>query len=310
MISLGRRYGRPGKSRRSEPRYIGPSDASTPWIMIRTVQTDQVLVVLHSVVSDHGVIAAAEQLVAGDAQLRFLRVVPRCAPFTSSLFREPLPAAGGPAPGLPVRLVAAGDDMATTILDLSRELKITLLAIGEPPGERKRAELARKALARLLRMASAPVLYVPGGASGTRDQLRRILLVLHQPYPAVELADLAIPLARRHHAELMILTLPSAAPFIPDRDAHPGPRPSVVLAPFDAGAWLERECARHGFRTRPVDVEGKIADVILSRAADLEVDLVIASAGLADVRVGWRRRRILDLLFPRLPCPVLLGRSA
>jgi hypothetical protein len=279
--------------------------------MIRDVRSDQVLVVLHSVLSDQGVIAAAEQLVCGDAQLRFLRVVPRAVPFTMSMFRPPLPGAdwGG---GLPIRLVTAGDDMATTILDLTRELKITLLALGEPPGEKGRAELIRRVLARILPRSSAPVLFVPAGAKEARESVRRILLVLHLPYPATELVELAIPLARRNHAELLILTLPSAAPFIPDRP--PGGSLSLqsplVLRPFDAGAWLERECARLGCRARPVSADGKGANVILERAAALEADLVVAGAGLAQLRVGWRRKKVLDLLFPRFPCPVLLGRSA
>jgi hypothetical protein len=273
------------------------------------VQTDQVLVVLHSVLSDQGVISAAEQLVAGDAEIRFLRVVPRAVPFTMSMFRQPF---GGAAPGgaLPVRLVTAGDDMATTILDLSRELKITLLALGEPPGERRRAELVRRVLSRILAGTSSPVLYVPSGSKDARDPIRRILLVLHQPYPAMDLLRLAIPLARRNHAELMVLTLPSATPFIPDSPPSGSAPPSLIFRPFDAGAWLERECARHGFRTRPVSADGKGAKIILERAAELEADLVMADAGLADLRVGWRRRKALDLLFPRFPCPLLLGRCA
>jgi nucleotide-binding universal stress UspA family protein len=278
--------------------------------MIRDVRTDQVLVVLHSVLSDGGVISAAEQLVAGDAQLRFLRVVPRAVPFTMSMFRQPPQTGGTGGGGLPVRLVAAGDDMATTILDLTRELNITLLALGEPPGELGRAELVRRVLSRILASSSAPVLFVPAGAKESRDTIRRILLVLHLPYPAMDLVDLALPLVRRTHAELMILTLPSATPFIPDAPALGSAPSSLVFRPFDAGLWLERECARHGFRTRPVSADGKGAKVILERAADLDADLVVADAGLADLRVGWRRRKVLDQLFPRFPCPLLLGRSA
>ncbi len=274
--------------------------------MIHSVRTDQVLVLLHSLVSDGGVIAAAEQIVAGDAQLRFLRVVPRSAPFSSSLFREPLPSGAGP----PVRLVIAGDDMATTILDLSRELKTTLLALGEPPEEKGRARHVRAALARLLQGSATPVLYVPAGARRPRAQLRRILLVLHLPYPATELAGLAIPLARRNQAELMILTLPSAAPLIPDQDSGGIGGTSLIFPPFDAGRWLERECDRNGCRTRPLGSPNKIVDDVLEKASTLEADLVVADAGLADLRVGWRRRKLIDLLFPRLSCPLLLGRCA
>ncbi len=277
--------------------------------MIRDVRTDQVLVVLHSVLSDQGVISAAEQLVAGDAEIRFLRVVPRAVPFTMSMFRHP---AGGTPAGaaLPVRLVTAGEDMATTILDLTRELKITLLALGEPPGERRRAELVRRVLSRVLAGSSSPVLFVPAGSKDAREPIRRILLVLHLPYPAMDLVRLAIPLARRNHAELMILTLPSATPFIPDAPPAGTAQPSLVFRPFDAGAWLERECARNGCRTRPVSADGKGPKVIVDLATALEADLVMADAGIADLRVGWRRRRALDLLFPRFPCPLLLGRCA
>jgi hypothetical protein len=274
--------------------------------MIQKLRTDHVLILLHSLVSDSGVIAAAEQLVAGDAELRFLRVVPRRAPFTSSLFREPLP----PGAGAPVRIVLAGEDMAKTILDLSRELNITLLALGEPPEEKGRAQHVRGALSRLLEISRTPVLYVPAGARSPRAQLRRILLVVHLPYPATELAGLAIPLARRNQAELMILALPSAVPLISDHDAGGSGRPSLVFPSFDAGLWLERECARNGCRTRSLGAAGKIVDAVLEQASAHEADLVVASAGLADVRVGWRRRRLIDLLFPRLSCPLLLGRSA
>jgi len=266
---------------------------------MRDLRDDRVLVVLHSVIADRSVISAAEQLVAGNAQLRFLRVVPRSLPFTTSLLREPPGAA-------PVRIVTASDDMATTILDLSRELQITLLALGEPPGERSRAEKIRSVLSRVLIAGSAPVLYVPGTAKGARDNLRRILLVLHAPVPAMGLLALAVPLARRCHAELLILTLPSAAPLILDHATEGG----APLPPFDAGAWIEREAARIGCRIRPLPFEGKPAEAILERAAALEVDLVIAGTGLAELRVGWRRRRLLDLLFPRMPCPLLLGRCA
>jgi hypothetical protein len=276
----------------------------------RDVRPDQVLVVLHSVLSDQGVISAAEQLVAGDAQLRFLRVVPRAVPYTLSMFRQPLPPTATPGGGPPVRLVAAGDDMASTILSLTRELKITLLALGEPPGEKSRAELIRKTLSRILELSTAPVLFVPAGAKEPWQPIRRILLVLHLPYPATELVQLAIPLARRTHAELMILALPSAVPFIPDGPPGGIAQSSLVFRPFDAGVWLERECARQGCRARPVSADGQGAKVILERASSLEADLVVADAGLADLRVGWRRKKVLDQLFPLLPCPLLLRRCA
>src|SRR5436190_1481925 len=173
-----------------------------------------------------------------------------------SMFRQPLLAAPTGGSGLPIRLVTAGDDMATTILDLTRELKITLLALGEPPGDKRRAELIRRVLSRVLASTSAPVLFVPAGAKERRDPIRRILLVLHQPYPAMDLVHLAIPLARRNHAELRILTLPSATPFIPDLPPVGTVHPSLVCRAFDAGAWLERECARQGYRTRAVSSDG------------------------------------------------------
>jgi hypothetical protein len=278
--------------------------------MIRDVRTDQVLVVVHSVVSDQGVISAAEQLVAGDAQIRYLRVVPRALPFTMSMFRQPIRAAASGS-GLPVRLVTAGDDMATTILDQTRELNIPLLVLGEPSGEKQRAALVHRVLARILPASSAPVLFVPAGAKESPGAIRRILLVLHLPYPAMDLLRLTLPLARRNHAELMILTLPSAAaPLIPDAPSLGTTTPSLVFRPFDAGVWLERECARYGFRARPVSSDGEGAKGILECAAALEADLVVADAGLAELRVGWRRRKLLDLVFPRFPCPLLLGRSA
>jgi hypothetical protein len=56
-----------------------------------------------------------------------------------------------------------------------------------------------------------------------------------------------------------------------------------------------------------VAAEGKTVEAILGRAVALDVDLVIAGAGLAELRVGWRRKQLLDILFPRLPCPLLLG---
>jgi len=154
------------------------------------------------------------------------------------------------------------------------------------------------------------VLFVPSGSKDARQPIRRILLVLHLPYPAMDLVRLAIPLARRNHAELMILTLPSAAPLIPDAPSAGTAQPSLVFRPFDAGAWLEQECARNGCRTRPISADGKGAKVIVDLATALEADLVMADAGLADLRVGWRKRRALDLLFPRFPCPLLLGRCA
>jgi universal stress protein family protein len=257
---------------------------------------DRVLVVLHSVVTDGGVISAAEHLVAGDAVVRYLRVVPRTTAFTQVLSPAPL-LPGEAASRLPLRIVSAGDDMATTILDLSRELKVTLLALGEP----------RKVLTQLLVAGSTPILYVPPASRGARDDLRRILLVLHAPYPASDLLEAAVPLARRSHAELMILALPSAAPLIPDGIA--GAR-ALEFSPFDPAAWLERECARRGFRARRVDAVRSPAESVLERASALEADLVVAGAGLVDVRVGWRRRRFLDLVAPRLTCPLLFSRCA
>jgi hypothetical protein len=73
---------------------------------------------------------------------------------------------------------------------------------------------------------------------------------------------------------------------------------------------MERECARSGCRSRPLGAPGKIVDAILEQASEHEADLVVASAGLAELRVGWRRRKLIDLLFPRLSCPLLLGRCA
>ena len=267
---------------------------------------DRVLVVLHSVVTDAGVIAAAEQLVAGDAVVRYLRVVPQTRAFTQILSPAPvLP--GEKASSLPLRIVTAGDEMATTILDLSRELKITLLALGEPPPGKHQPGLLRKVLNQLLVAGSAPILYVPPASRGTSDELRRILLLLHAPYPARDLLDAAVPLARRNHAELLILALPSATPFIPDEIAG---NSALSFAPFDSPAWLERECARRGLRVRRVDGDLSPAECIVERAASLQADLVIAGTGLADLRVGWRRRRLLDLVAPRLPCPMLFGRCA
>lgn len=261
---------------------------------------DHVLVLLHSVVADHGVLAAAEHLVAGDAVVRLLRVVPR----TSAFYQVLSPVSHWPddrsAP-LPQRIIATGDDMAATLLDLSRELQITLLAIGEPPPGDRRPRIIRRVLSKVLVAGSTPVLYVPPGVRGPRDSLRRILLVLHSPFPAYDLADAVVPLARRSHAEVMILTLPSADPV------RSG---TLSFTPFDATAWLERECARRGCRTRLVSAGTGPAKSILERVATLEVDLVIAGVGLAELRVGWRRRRMMDLVFPRLPCPLLFGRSA
>lgn len=266
---------------------------------------DRVLVVLHSVVSDSGVISAAEHLVAGDAVVRYLRVVPRTTAFTQVLSPAPL-LPGQASPPLPLRIVAAGDHMATTILDLSRELRITLLAIGEPPPGKGRGGELRKVLTKLLVAGSAPILYVPPASRGTRDELRRILVVLHAPYPASDVLDASVPLARRSHAELMLLTLPSARPLISDQAAGT----SMSFSPFDPSVWLEREVVRRGLRVRRVDSDRSPADCVVEQASTLDVDLVVAGAGLADLRVGWRRRRLLDLLAPRLSCPVLFSRCA
>ena len=266
---------------------------------------DRVLVVLHSVVTDAGVIAAAEHLVAGDAVVRYLRVVPRSSAFVQTLS----PAPGfprDPSAQIPLRIVTAGDNMTTTILDLSRELRITLLAIGDPPPGNSRAGELRKVLSRLLLAGSAPILYVPPASRGARDDLRRILVVLHAPYPAADVLEAAVPLARRSHAELMILALPSARPLISDQVAGT----SVAFSPFDAVAWLEREAARRGARVRRVDADLSPAECVVERASTLNADLVVAGAGLADLRIGWRRRRLLDLVAPRLSCPVLFSRCA
>jgi nucleotide-binding universal stress UspA family protein len=267
---------------------------------------DRVLVVLHSVVTDAGVISAAEHLVAGDAVVRYLRVVPRTKAFTQVLSPAPL-FPGEAASQIPLRIVTAGDDMATTILDLSRELKITLLALGEPPPGRDRPERLRKVLAQLLVAGSAPILYVPPASRGTRDDLRRILMVLHAPYPAFDLLDAVVPLARRSHAELLILALPSATPLVSD-EASGGS--ALSFAPFDPAAWLQRECARQGLRVRTVASAQSPAESVVERAAALNADLVVAGTGLADVRVGWWRRRLLDLVAPRLSCPLLFSRCA
>lgn len=264
------------------------------------------LVVLHSVVSDAGVISAAEHLVAGDAVVRYLRVVPRAKAFTQLLSPAPI-FPGDPSAQPPLRIVTAGDDMASTILEISRELKITLLAVGEPPSGKDRPEILRKVLTPLLASAAAPVLYVPPASRGVRDDLRRILLVLHAPYPASDLIDAAVPLARRSHAELMILALPSAMPLISDEVSSGSP---LAFRPFDPASWLERECTRHGLRVRTVDVAQSAAESVVERATSLEADLIVAGTGLAEVRVGWRRKRLLELVAQRLPCPVLFNRCA
>jgi hypothetical protein len=266
---------------------------------------DRVLVVLNSVVTDAGVISAAETLVAGNAVVRYLRVVPRTKAFTQVLSPAPL-FPGEASSQLPLRIVAAGDDMATTILDLSRELKSTLLAIGEPPPGKENPRLHRKVLERLLIAGRTPVLYVPTGSRGTRDDLRRILVVLHAPYPASDLLEAAIPLARRSHAELLILALPSARPLLSDDIAVATP----AFSPFDALLWMERECTRRGLRFRRVDSDQSPAESVVERAVTLEADLILAGTGLADVRIGWRRRRLLDLVTPRLSCPLLFSRCA
>jgi hypothetical protein len=266
---------------------------------------DRVLVVLNSVVTDAGVISAAETLVAGNAVVRYLRVVPRTKAFTQVLSPAPL-LPGEPSPQLPLRIVAAGDDMATTILDLSRELKCTLVAIGAPPAGRDHAQLHRKVLDRLLVAGRTRVLYVPTASQGARDDLRRILVVLHAPYPASDLLEAAGPLARRTHAELLILALPSARPLLSDEIAGS----STAFSPFDPLLWMERECTRRGLRFRRVDSDRSPADSVVERASTLEADLVLAGTGLADVRIGWRRKRLLDLVSPRLSCPLLFSRCA
>lgn len=264
---------------------------------------DHVLVLLQTVTSDNGVLSAAEHLVAGDAVVRQVRVVPRASTFYQVV--PPLPLRPGePPPALPLRMVATGDDMAATMLDLTRELKITLVALGEPPRGDRKPKFMRQVLAQLLRLGSTPVLYVPPAARGPRDSLRRILLVLHAPYPAHDLVETVVPLARRSHAEVTVLTLPSAEPVFP---VVPAP---LAFAPFDATAWLERECARRGCKVKLLAAGGTTADAIVQRASSMEADLVIAGVGLAELRVGFWRRRLLDVMFPRLSCPLLFGRCA
>ncbi len=271
---------------------------------------EQVLVVLDSVVTDDGVISAAEQIIAGDAAVRYLRVVPRDAAFSQALAPVPQPP-GEPRATLPTRIVATGDDMAATLISLSRELKITLLALGEPPREPRRKNLIRRALSKLLARGSTPVLYVPPSASEPRDDLRRILIVLHAPYPAYDLLERVVPVARRSHAEVSVLTLPSARPLIPDSPSIAfADRPSLAFSPFDAASWMEKECERRGCKVRPLESDGAPAESILKRARAFGADLVIAGAGLADLRAGWWRRRILDVVLPRLCCPVLFGPCA
>lgn len=266
---------------------------------------DRVLVVLNSVVTDAGVISAAETLVAGNAVVRYLRVVPRTTAFTQVL--SPAPVFPGDASSQPpLRIVAAGDDMATTILDLSRELKSTLVAIGDVPAGRPHLQLHRKVLGQLLVAGRTPVLYVPAGSRGARDDLRRILVVLHAPYPASDLVEAVAPLARRTHAELLILALPSARPLLSDDVAGF----AKAFSPFDPLLWMERECTRRGLRFRRVDSDRSPAESVVERASTFEADLVLAGTGLADVRIGWRRKRLLDLMAPRLPCPLLFSRCA
>jgi nucleotide-binding universal stress UspA family protein len=264
---------------------------------------DHVLVLVHSVVSDGGVLSAAEHLVTGDAVVRLLRVVPR-----TSTFYQVLPPApqrpDEPMPTLPLRIIATGDDMAATLLDLSRELRITLVALGEPSRERRKRGFVRQALSKLLRAGSTPVLYVPPEAREPRESLRRILVVVHSPYPALDLVEAAVPLARRSCAEVSILALPSAEPVFPRLPSR------VSYPPFDAPAWVERECSQRGCRARLVAVRGGAAETIVDRAEALQADLVIAGAGLAELRVGFWRRRLLDLVFPRLSCPLLFSRCA
>ena len=263
---------------------------------------EQVLVVLDSVVTDDGVISAAERVIAGDAAVRYLRVVPRDAAFSQALAPVPQPP-GEPRATLPTRIVATGDDMAATLISLSRELKITLLALGEPPREHRRKNLIRRALSRLLARGRTPVLYVPPSAGEPREDLRRILIVLHAPYPAYDLLERVVPVARRSHAEVSVLALPAARPLTPTA-------PSLAFSPFDAATWLEKECARRGCKVRPLESDGAPADAILRRAKAFGADLVIAGAGLADLRAGWWRRRILDVVLPRLCCPLLFGPCA
>ena len=310
MRSEGTRYGRRRNLRRASDAVPSRARRHQQDVPIRTPGNEHVLVVLHSVVTDDGVISAAEQIVAGDADVRYLRVVPRSTAFSQAL--APVPQAPGyPRTALPTRIVTTGEDMAATLLSLSRELKITLVALGEPPREPRNGGIARSVLSKLLTVGSTPVLYVPSSASGPRDDLRRILLVLHAPYPAFDLLERVVPVARRSHAEVRVLTLPSARPLIPD--AAPSPfadRPSLAFSPFDAAAWLERECERRGCRIRRVDGDGAPAEAIVARAAAFDADLVIAGAGLAELRAGWWRRRILDLVLPRLPCPMLFARCA
>lgn len=309
MTPPAARYGTSAKCVTSRLRANQKSVRSAGSPRTRDASSDHVLVVLHSVVTDGGVISAAEQLVAGDAVLRFLRVVPRSSAFTQMLQPAPL-RPGLPLSDVPLRIVTAGDDLASTVLELGRELRITLLALGEPPEEARRPGPVRKALARILGAGQTPVLVVPAGARGSRDDLRRILLVLHAPYPAFDLLALAAPLARRSHAELLILPLPSAAPFIPDGPSWSGPSPTTAFRPFDAAGWLERELLRSGCRVRPVAASGAPARALVQRCAELEADLVIVGAGVSDLRVGWRRRRLVDLVLPRLTCPLLFSRAA
>jgi len=123
----------------------------------------------------------------------------------------------------------------------------------------------------------------------------------------MDLLDAAVPLARRSHAELLILALPSATPLVCDAASGSSP---LSFSPFDPAAWLERECSRRGLRVRRVDGGRSPAESLVERAETLKADLVVAGTGLADLRVGWLRRRLLDLVAPRLSCPLLFGRCA
>src|SRR5262249_44802311 len=136
MTPFPRRYAIVGKmGKGGTPRYIRPRPASAPCERGRGPGTGGPSIGGHRRRRDRRGRAprgGGRRVGGGGGVMRGVGVVPGGGGGTQVF--SPAPGLSGPADSeSPVRIVTAGDDMARTILGLSRELKITLLALGETP---------------------------------------------------------------------------------------------------------------------------------------------------------------------------------
>jgi nucleotide-binding universal stress UspA family protein len=201
---------------------------------------------------------------------------------------------------------------AESILGVAAQRQISLIALATHGyGGVTRWALGSVA-DKVVHAATVPVLVVRGTAEAAhREAIKRLLVPLDGSDLARQALPIAIELAQRTQAEMILL---QAIP--PVVEAYPyTPLPMSIRIPLHEQAHKELgaladQLRRQGIPTTPLVVEGYAAEVIVDLAEQRSVDLIVmATHGYTGIK-RWALGSVASKVLRAAPTPLLLVRAS